>query len=57
MCLFALIPLCALLSNIKGTRELKVPQIPPSGGLQGLNSSLVVLVEPVHKSNRFLLWH
>ncbi len=50
-------PLCTLLSKIKGMREIKAAQIPPSGALQGLNSSLVVLVQPVHKSNRFLLWH
>lgn len=49
-------PLRTLLSNIKGMRELKAAQIPPFGALQGLNSSLVVLVEAVHKSNRFLLW-
>lgn len=50
-------PLCALLTKIKGTGELKASQIPASGGLQGLNSSLVVLIQPVHKSNRFMLWH
>lgn len=57
MCLFVLIPGVACFQKIKGTGELKAAQISASGGLQGLNSSLVVLVQHVHKSNRFLLWH